>query len=123
MPVSKRFEGATPEQLAVLDRTHEVEHLSYDLWTLRITLTGKDVRAYVDFGGPVTFRVLDEGDLLEFWNDERPPGRIWEVLSGGWKDAMVHQYRHEQDREYMVLGQNDCVTVLTREPPTITVLD
>lgn len=28
----------------------------------------------------IGFRVLDEGNLLEFWNEERPQGWVWEVV-------------------------------------------
>lgn len=41
----------------------------------------------MDFEVASGFRVLDEGDLLEFWAAEvRVPGWLWRVTGGGWLD-------------------------------------
>ncbi|MET1283008.1 hypothetical protein [Vibrio navarrensis] len=60
----------------------EVTSISYDLWTLRICLTfntSSDQYAYVDFDGVEGFRVLDEGQILEFWGEESNKFWLYEV--------------------------------------------
>ena len=39
---------------------------------------------YLMFKDVLGVRILREGDLLEFWQSERPDGWLWEVQSGGW---------------------------------------
>ncbi|WP_345880244.1 hypothetical protein [Shewanella algae] len=56
--IEARQEGNMPELLTV----------NYDLWTLRLTLAFQPNEiVYVDFEAVEGFRVLDEGQLLEFW--------------------------------------------------------
>lgn len=79
----------------------------------------------LDFDRVRGFRVLDEGDLLEFWGSEtRAEGWLWAVESGGWLD----QERRREGfvsglspsyREYLVGGQNDCVSVFSDVAPTL----
>jgi hypothetical protein len=68
---------------------------------------------------------LDEGDLLEFWSPEaRATGWLWEIKSGGWFDlestrngfASSHQ---KKISEYLVLGANECISVLSFSEPEI----
>ena len=66
----------------------ELGRLDYDLWTLRLTLYFGDAPpAYLTFKDLSGFRVLREGDLLEYWGPGRPAGWLWEVQSGGWRDS------------------------------------
>lgn len=80
---------------------------------------------YVEFEGVSGFRVLDEGDLLEFWaQDVSKPGWLWLVRSGGWRDLESTRsgfIRRDVPslREYMVLGVNDCVNVLSGCTPKV----
>jgi hypothetical protein len=105
----------------------EVTRIDYDLWVLRLSLQFErvDHPVYLSFNTPKGFRVLDDGDLLAFWNkDTRPEGWLWKVNSGGWFDlekqrsgfvsGLVGGYS-----EYLVLGQNECVSVLTDGEPLI----
>lgn len=50
-----------------LTKVAYLERLEYDLWTLRLTLSGDapDVLVYLIFEQIKGFRVLDEGTLLE----------------------------------------------------------
>ncbi len=77
------------------------------------------------FGGPVGFRVLDERDLIEFWNAySRPNGWLWEVLSGGWlelefsRPGFVDRDLIPDLREFLVVGDM-CVSVLCTRPPVL----
>ena len=77
------------------------------------------------FGGPVGFRVLDERDLIEFWNSySRPNGWLWEVLGGGWlelessREGFVDRELIPNLREFLVVGDM-CVSVLCTRPPVL----
>jgi hypothetical protein len=105
----------------------EIERLDYDLWELRLTLRFQtdEPPIYVTFSSPRGFRVLDEGNLNEFWTDgSRSPGWIWQVTSGGWLDQECQRSGFIREMtpgdEFLVLGQNDCVSVISPSPPRIT---
>ncbi|AWI26830.1 hypothetical protein [Flavobacterium pallidum] len=106
----------------------EIYNVSYDLWTLTITLGFDDVNGpvYVIFKNVIGFRVLDEGDLLEFWNDDvRVPGWIWKIESGGWfeleklRTGFLTQHHKESHDEFLVSGMNDCVSIIAESEPVI----
>ncbi|WP_123636480.1 hypothetical protein [Marinobacter sp. R17] len=105
----------------------EIVEVSYDLWTLRITLRFEEVDhpVYVEFDDIKGFRVLDEGDLNEFWAPEvRVEGWLWSIMSGGWYDLECIRPGFVTGvtggyEEYLMLGINDCVSVISYEKPTI----
>lgn len=80
----------------------------------------------VRFFGASGVRVLDEGDLLEFWPEcSTPNGRIFRIHSGGWRDQEAKRggflMRHTQPEipEYFVAGDNECVSVFSHTPPEL----
>jgi hypothetical protein len=77
------------------------------------------------FSSPVGFRVLDERDLLEFWNDfSEPNGWLWEVLGGGWlelesaREGFLDRDLLPELREFLVVGDM-CVSVICARPPVL----
>ena len=107
----------------------EIVNINYDLWTLRITLSFEkiDRPIYVTFKRIRGFRVLDEGNLLEFWNPAvRVPGWIWLVENGGWfdlekfREGFVESY-HDNEflQEYLITGINDCISIFASCEPEI----
>ena len=111
-----------------------INHISYDSWLLRVSLffSTEDIRqmVYVDFTNIIGFRVLDNGNLVEFWNDECPSDWLWEVNDGGWfdlekqREGFVTGY-FEKDllTEYLVIGIDDCISILSPSAPKITTVD
>ncbi|WP_284653004.1 hypothetical protein [Flavobacterium terrisoli] len=106
----------------------EIYNITYDLWTLKITLGFDDIESpiYVIFKNVIGFRVLDEGNLLEFWDkDVRVPRWIWRVESGGWfeleklRAGFLAQHHGDNHNEYLVSGINDCVSVIAESEPMI----
>ena len=105
----------------------EVTDIHYDLWLLRITLHFEEIDnpVYVTFDTPRGFRVLDEGDLLEFWNIEtRPKGWLLVVKSGDWYDLEKCRIGFVSGVtggyfEYLIIGENECVSVITNDEPVI----
>lgn len=108
----------------------EVINIAYDIWNLRITVTLSNLRGviYVDFDSARGFRVLDEGDLLEMWVD-RPKVQHWlnVVEANGW-GAQEDQrpgfiFTASDQTEFLIVGTNDCVSVLAHEDPNVTIID
>lgn len=111
-----------------------INHISYDSWLLRVSLlfSTKDIRqmVYVDFTDTIGFRVLDNGNLVEFWSDERPNGWLWEVNSGGWFDLekqregfVTSYFEKNLLTEYLVIGIDDCISILSPSAPKITTVN
>jgi hypothetical protein len=99
--------------------------LRYDTEELVIDAQGPGFSfARVVFRAVAGFRVLDERDLTEFWNEyHQGNGWLYEVHEGGWLELEVGRGRffhefYENLREY--LGVCDqCVSVLSMEVPEI----
>jgi len=118
-----------PVEIAFPAEGHpEIVNINYDLWRLIITLSfsKKDNPVYVTFENIVGFRVLDEGDLLEFWNDEiRLNDWFWNIEKGGWTDlertrkGFVSGLNNETT-EYLILGINHCISIIANDKPKIS---
>ena len=122
----KRPVAETVPQASHIAGVPEVIGLTYDLWTLRIALqfVERDGPVYVEFHGVQGFRVLDEGALGELWDSEvRVDGWLWRLHGGGWLD--LERMRPEfvpVDHgllEFLVGGENECVSVLAHDSPRI----
>jgi hypothetical protein len=109
---------------------HDVSVISatYGSGTVEIILESPsaDGRWRVRFYGVQGMRVLDEGDLLEFWPAcSSPKGPFFLVSEGGWKDQESERWgfllreTRPQLPEYFVAGENACVSVLAYTPPEI----
>ena len=122
VPVARQYEPS-----AAYAGLPEIAAINYDLWLLRITAHFPDLDhpVYVTFDAPRGFRVLDEGDLLEFWDkDVRADGWLWQVDSGGWLDLESSREGFVSGltggySEYLILGQHECLSVITNSGPTI----
>ncbi len=118
---------SAPPQLTALetsfpsDRTVRVDSVRYSSDGLFIVVTSEKWDATVIFEQTYGFRVLDELDLTEFWSQcSLADGWLFEVHSGGWKSLELtrpHFVSGRQDwvREYLVIGVNECVSVLSKE--------
>lgn len=112
---------------SVKDGEPAVVQVSFDLWTLRVTMQFPGISAptYVEFENVCGFRVLDEGDLLEFWSPEvRKPGWLWLVEAGGWlqlESTRAGFLRGDLPtiKEFMILGINECVNVFASSEPRV----
>lgn len=107
----------------------EVISVSFDARVLRITVEFRPTRdwVYVDFKFPRGFRVLDEGDLLEYWRGNRAQESfLLEIETGGWLDLEAQRSgfvstQRKDVTEYLVAGDEACVSVLAIEQPQITI--
>jgi hypothetical protein len=104
----------------------DVKSIEYD-GTLTIKIQADEIHAQVIFHNPAGFRVLDERDLCEFWeNYHEKNGWLYEVEEGGWMELeMVRPLFNSPDffkglREYLLVDDK-CVSVLTVQPPEILI--
>lgn len=99
----------------------------FDGSELTLRLEASDgVACRLVFHDVIGFRVLDERDLLEFWNTySQPRGWLWLVQSGGWLDLERSRPQFDAPRyydsahEYLVVGDK-CVSIITQHLPSIT---
>ena len=63
-----------------------IESLTYDLEDLKIiVVVDNSLKIEVTFNQPIGFRCLDEGDLLEFWQqDVITRNWILQIFESGW---------------------------------------
>lgn len=110
-----------------INGNNEICNINYDMQILNINIKFFDPELFVTviFDGVDGYRVLDEGDLLEYWTPSiRPNGWIWEIEEGGWRElesqrvGFLHMGR-DWTREYFILGDNECINVLSVTPPKI----
>ncbi|MFI5445353.1 hypothetical protein [Polaromonas sp. UC242_47] len=108
------------------DSACEVVSISYAAGGLTIRVEAAMAYTDVVFPSVWGFRVLDELDLTEFWSQcSMKTGWLFEVTDGGWK-ALELQRAHfvsgrmyEDLREFLVIGVDDCVSVLSKDEPQL----
>mgnify|MGYP001278424674 CR=1 FL=1 len=106
----------------------DVDTVNFSSNGLVITLSSAKERkcwelSFIDVMG---HRVLDEGDLLEFWPVcSRPRGSIFQIQAGGWlaqesnREGFLLHHMQPDICEYFVNGSGACVCVLTQSAPEI----
>jgi hypothetical protein len=109
----------------VSDETTELSSVNFSSEGLVISVSSVHWEAKVTFTQTYGFRVLDELDLTEFWSQcSLRDGWLFEVKANGWKALELSRPtffsgRQGWVREYLVVGRNECVSVLTKEEPMI----
>jgi hypothetical protein len=101
-----------------------VREVYYDLEKLVITIDSDNSGQILQvvFDNVRGFRCLDEGDLLDFWDNEfMTDNWLFEILSGGWLDQEDKREgflsKTLEFREFLICGVHDCVSVITNTPP------
>lgn len=106
---------------------NEITEIEYRSGCLEITSQFLDISQIVrvSFLEVAGFRVLDEGDLLEFWPScSSPNGWIFQIIEGGWFDQEKERTGFirrdvKEIKEYLITGTNDCVSVFAWSSPNI----
>lgn len=110
-----------------LETKPEITRVEYDLHNLVIHIEPKyDADPIIiTFDSSIGFRILDEGNLLEFWEEfNLNNGWLYQIISGGWyelestRSGFVSQH-HSDVQEYLIIGVNECVSVLAGGPPSV----
>lgn len=80
------------------------------------------------FSRPIAFRLLDEGDMLRWWNSGqfKSDHHLYEVTKGGWltedtfEDTLTGISSFENKvAEWLIVSQEASVSVISTEPPLI----
>lgn len=123
MSNDRQLRAVTASRLAAGSRV-ELHHLEYDLHSLTLQLQdlGTQRVVQVRISAVEGFRMLDEGDLLEFW-PQCSDGWLHEITAGGWFDQeRLRPGFLSGDRalkEYLVSGVDRCLSILAWEAPVI----
>jgi hypothetical protein len=87
---------------------------------------GDSAPTLVEFADIIGFRVLDEGNLLEFWPEcSSANGRLFEILAGGWlaqeslRPGSLFAPMKIQAKEYFLAGVDACVSVICHGEPAV----
>ncbi|PJJ59073.1 hypothetical protein [Hymenobacter chitinivorans] len=83
---------------------------------------GKDIDYDIVFDNPRGFKCLDEGDMINYWeNPLLVDNWLFEILSGGWLDmedsAGGFSSKALGFREFLITGMDDCISVLSQQEP------
>lgn len=103
----------------------EVISVTYNAQNLEIVVATANHSRTVTFNQPGGFRVLDEGDLLEFWPTfSTSSGWLFEIYQDGWKSLESTRWgftsgEHCCKREFLIVGMNACVSVLCFDAPEL----
>jgi hypothetical protein len=105
----------------------DITRVCLEWGTLVVTLiSGGDRKAAtVRFSEIAGFRLLDEGNLLEFWPEcSGVNGWLFLIKKNGWLDQESTRdgFLLEKDMglsEYFIASQNSCVSVLSSEVPRV----
>jgi hypothetical protein len=93
---------------------------------LRIVVAGPEgVDRYLEIHFPFVraFQVMDEGDMLEYWQPPLTTGHvIYKVISGGWRDRSAGQFLHVTNsldamHEWLIVSECLCVSVISAYVP------
>jgi hypothetical protein len=123
-PAGARYSRKSESDIVSLTYASGVLRLVIDT----VTLEGQLVSLEVEFDAPRGFRLLDEGDLIRYWETDVFAGgyHVFEITSGGWRsqETQFSRMLTVSDaigaREWFVATSNTCVNVLCGEPPRIS---
>ena len=104
----------------------DVVNMEFNEENLEITISINGYKLDIRFEAPVGFRVLDEGDLLEFWPQcSSMNGWLYKIINEGWfeqeskREGFLSSHRKDIN-EYFIIGSDYCVSVLSVDAPDIT---
>lgn len=103
----------------------EIINVDFDGELLAVTVLIDGDKLDITFDTPAGFRVLDEGDLLEYWPDcSTTNGWLYEIAGQGWLDQERQRGgflsgHNPEIKEYFIAGVNYCISVLAWEKPDV----
>lgn len=107
----------------------DITNVRFEWGELAVTLmSGGDRKvAIAKFGEVIGFRLLDEGDLLEFWPMcAQANGWLFQIKANGWFDLEASRPGFLREpglgvSEYFIASENGCVSVLSDEAPKVEI--
>jgi hypothetical protein len=114
-----------PENLEIVRVEYSANSLMISTRSLRDSAS-----ALVEFPDVIGFRVMDEGNLLEFWPEcSSANGRLFEIFAGGWlaqeslRPGSLFRPTKINAKEYFLAGVDDCVSIICLGEPSIRIAD
>jgi len=115
------------ETICTFQSSVDITHVRLEWGELVVTLiSGGDRKvATVRFSEVAGFRLLDEGDLLEFWPAcASANGWLFLINKNGWFDLESSRSGFMREKslslfEYFIASQNSCLSVLSSEAPKV----
>ena len=113
------------EQVRENYQPHDIELIQYKSGNLLIEIETNIQPIQVNVTSPVGYRVLDEGDLLEFWETcTLNHGWLYKILEGGWRDLESTREGflsglQAEAAEWFLVTQNTCVSIISYEIPVV----
>ncbi|WP_162060496.1 hypothetical protein [Undibacterium sp. KW1] len=109
------------------DSRSDVTQVCYDLGKLTVTVeSSQENKSYqASFAEICGFRLLDEGDLLEFWPACADSEHwVFQIEEGGWyaQESLRPGFLRKDIaaiQEFLITSSNGCVSVLAWEEPEI----
>lgn len=112
------------QRVLIGDVVHQRGHLSID-----VDVFPDPIAWQLAFPSAIGLKVLDERDMPEYWNlsvkveGPKYPTFLYQVLQGGWFEDLWGMSKMNEFYgvvyEYIVVGEDYCVDVLTNTPPTL----
>jgi len=103
----------------------EIINIDFDIETLIVTVVMDGCKIDIYFDDPAGYRVMDEGNLLEFWPTcSLNNGWLYEINYGCWLEQESKREGfllsdNDDVKEYFVIGVNYCINVLAWENPRV----
>ncbi|MCC8627474.1 hypothetical protein [Xanthomonas vesicatoria] len=106
----------------------DVTEISNTSSGLRIVLAAqKSIDRYLEIHFPFVraFQVMDEGDMLEYWQNPLTTGHVlYKVASGGWRERAAGQFLHVTAslttmQEWLIVSECLCVSVISAYVPHV----
>ena len=96
-------------------------------WQLRVDIEALNgIEKTVTFTDPVSFRVQDEGEIVDYWVDREeegaPVANVYTIESSRYVDEIQNGVTAGAIgplTHYLIGGQNVCVEVIGRSPPEL----
>ncbi len=114
------------------DQESDITDVVYTPSGLRVTViaaTSMFTNIYLDihFASVAGFRLLDEGDLLGYWESPafNSNHHVYEILTGGWAtgesvaNGVLSRNEFINYREWFIVTTNQCMNVLSGDDPLI----
>lgn len=103
-----------------------LQSIRYEGGDLEVLLQSPALEIQVCFSSVIGFRLLDEGDLLEFWQYcHQGHGWLFQISQNGWLQqesqrlGFVSQHNSNQLKEFLISGLFDCINVLSYQQPKL----
>ncbi|WP_139798645.1 hypothetical protein [Andreprevotia lacus] len=108
----------------------DISHVRLEWGELLVTLiSGGDRKVVIaKFKDVAGFRVLDEGNLLEFWPTcSAHNGWLFQIFEHGWLDLESSRAGFLLDKktgvsEFFIASQNSCINILSSREPSIEIV-